>query len=174
MYEPDTLAPSYDARRGEGTTGRVLPREGLRTQEERQAKGHGDCIDCGFCVQVCPTGVDIRKGLQYQCISCGLCIDACNNIMDSMGWKRGLIRYDSERNLNSENPGKPHLVWKRLKVIGYALALIIMMVALIYRVETRANVEVLIEQERQPLYIHLSDDKIRKPLSYPYREQNRA
>jgi cytochrome c oxidase accessory protein FixG len=161
MYEQDTLAPSYDSRRGEGTAGRVVPKEGVRTQEERQAKGHGDCIDCNFCVQVCPTGVDIRKGLQYQCISCGLCIDACNNIMDSMGWKRGLIRYDSERNLNSDHPVKPHIEWKRLKVIGYAAALLIMVVALIYSIETQSASEVRIAQVRQPLYVHLSDDRIR-------------
>jgi len=161
MYEQDTLAPSYDSRRGEGTAGRVVPKEGVRTLEERQAKGHGDCIDCNFCVQVCPTGVDIRKGLQYQCISCGLCIDACNNIMDSMGWKRGLIRYDSERNLNSDHPVKPHIEWKRLKVIGYAAALLVMVGALIYSIETQTASEVRIAQVRQPLYVHLSDDRIR-------------
>jgi cytochrome c oxidase accessory protein FixG len=161
MYEQDTLAPSYDFQRGEGSAGRVVPKTGLRTQEERQALGHGDCIDCGFCVQVCPTGVDIRKGLQYQCISCGLCIDACNNIMDSLGWKRGLIRYDSERNLHSANPSKPHLKWKNLKVIGYAAALFIMSGALAYNIGTRADAEVRIQQVRQPLYVHLSDEKIR-------------
>lgn len=161
MYEQDTLAPSYDVHRGEGTAGRIVPKGGLRTQEERQAKGHGDCIDCGFCVQVCPTGVDIRKGLQYQCISCGLCIDACNNIMDSLGWKRGLIRYDSESNLKQETPSKPHLKWKNLKVIGYASALIVMTGALVYNIGTRSDAEVRILQVRQPLYIHLADERIR-------------
>jgi cytochrome c oxidase accessory protein FixG len=161
MYEPDTLAISYDTRRGEGTAGRVLPKEGLRTREERQAKGHGDCIDCGFCVQVCPTGIDIRNGLQYQCISCGLCIDACNNIMDSVGFPRGLIRYDSERNLKSDNPTKPHLQWKRFKVLGYAAALVIMIGALGYNIATRSDTELRIQQVRQPLYVELSDDSVR-------------
>lgn len=161
MYEPDTLAVSYDARRGEGTAGRMAAREGLRTHEERQAQGHGDCIDCGFCVQVCPTGIDIRNGLQYQCISCGLCIDACNNIMDSIGFPRGLIRYDSERNLNSTTPAKPHLKWKRLKVIGYAVALMLMVSALIWSIVMRSDVEVGIQQVRQPLYVVLSDESIR-------------
>ncbi len=161
MYEQDTLAPSYDFRRGEGSAGRALPSAGVRTQEERQANGHGDCIDCGFCVQVCPTGVDIRKGLQYQCISCGLCIDACNTIMDSLGWKRGLIRYDSDRNIHSEQPAKPQLKWKNLKVIGYAAALLVMSGALAYNIGTRSDAEVRIQQVRQPLYIHLSDEKIR-------------
>jgi cytochrome c oxidase accessory protein FixG len=161
MYERDTLAPSYDTRRGEGAAGRALPRKGMQTQKDRQAQGHGDCIDCGFCVQVCPTGVDIRKGLQYQCISCGLCIDACNTIMDSLGWKRGLIRYDSEHNLHSETPGKPRIVWGRMKVVLNGMALAVMIGLLVYRIATRSEVEVIVEQERQPLYVHLSDDKIR-------------
>ncbi len=161
MYEADTLAVSYDARRGEGTTGRTIPIAGLKTREERQEKGHGDCIDCGFCVQVCPTGIDIRDGLQYQCISCGLCIDACNNIMDSVGYPRGLIRYDSERNLASDTPKKPHLEWKRLKVWGYALVLIIAIGFLFYNISTRSDTEVNVQQTRQPLYVTLSDGSFR-------------
>jgi len=90
-----------------------------------------------------------------------LCIDACNNIMDSMGWKRGLIRYDSERNLNSDHPVEPHIEWKRLKVIGYASALLVMVVALVYSIGTQTDSEVRIAQVRQPLYVHLSDDRIR-------------
>ena len=161
MYEADTLAVSYDKHRGEGTAGRIIPREGLRTREERQDKGHGDCIDCSFCVQVCPTGIDIRNGLQYQCISCGLCIDACDNIMDSMGYPRGLIRYDSERNLASETPHKPRLEWKRLKVIGYALALTLASGILFYNIGTRSDTEVTVQQVRQPLFIVLSDGSFR-------------
>ncbi len=161
MYEHDTLAPAYDARRGEGTAGRALPAKGVKTQEERAQKGHGDCIDCGFCVQVCPTGVDIRKGMQYQCISCGLCIDACNTIMDSLGWKRGLIRYDSENNLARVKPEKPRIVWKQMKVILNGIALLVMIALLLYRIATRSDVGIIVEQERQPLYVHLSDDKVR-------------
>jgi len=161
MYDADTLAVSYDARRGEGSAGRALPSSGLRTREERQAKGHGDCIDCGFCVQVCPTGIDIRKGLQYQCISCGLCIDACNNIMDSVGFPRGLIRYDSDHNLHSDHPTKPHLQWKRFKVIGYAAALLIMIGALAFSITTRSDTELRIQQVRQPLFVKLSNERVR-------------
>jgi cytochrome c oxidase accessory protein FixG len=161
MYEADTLVPSYNAKRGEGSAGRIAAKSGVHTLEERQAKGHGDCIDCGYCVQVCPTGVDIRKGLQYQCISCGLCIDACNTIMDSLGWEKGLIRYDSESNLSKATPGKPHLDFMRLKVLGYAGALAIMLGALIYTFVTRTEFEVRIAQIRQPLYVELSDEKIR-------------
>lgn len=161
MYEVDTLAVSYDARRGEGTAGRVAPKAELRTREERQAKGHGDCIDCGFCVQVCPTGIDIRKGLQYQCISCGLCIDACNNIMDSVGYPRGLIRYDSEANLHSDAPTKPHLKWKHPIVIGPGVAILLMIGWLVWGVDHRTAVEVRVQQVRQPLYVVLSDGKVR-------------
>jgi len=161
MYEPDTLVPSYNARRGEGVAGRIVAKAGVHTREERYAKGHGDCIDCGYCVQVCPTGVDIRNGLQYQCISCGLCIDACNTIMDSLGWERGLIRYDSESNLNQPVPGKPRLDFLRLKVLGYAAALTLMIGFLIYTFATRTDFEVRVAQVRQPLYVELSDEKVR-------------
>ncbi|CAG0954581.1 hypothetical protein MTYP_00385 [Methylophilaceae bacterium] len=161
MYEADTLAVSYDKRRGEGTAGRALPVAGLKTRDERQASGHGDCIDCGFCVQVCPTGIDIRDGLQYQCISCGLCIDACNNIMDSVGYPRGLIRYDSERNLASDAPHKPRLEWRRFKVWGYALALIVASGLLFYNIGTRSDTEVSVQQVRQPLFVMLSDGSFR-------------
>lgn len=161
MYEPDTLAVAYDTKRGEGTKGRSIPIVGLKTREERQAQGHGDCIDCGFCVQVCPTGIDIRDGMQYQCISCGLCIDACNNIMDSVGYPRGLIRYDSERNLGSEQPHPPRLEWKRLKVIGYAAALVVMIVVLAVNIGTRAYTGAIVQQIRQPLFVTLSDGSIR-------------
>ena len=161
MYEPDTLAVSYDAKRGEGKAGRTIPIHGLKTPEERHAAGHGDCIDCGFCVQVCPTGIDIRNGLQYQCISCGLCIDACNNIMDSVGFPRGLIRYDSERNLTSAKPQKPKIMWKRFKVLGYASALLLMTSVLFYNIGTQSDTVVNIQQVRQPLFVTLSDDSVR-------------
>ncbi len=161
MYEPDTLVPSYNEHRGEGTVGRIVAKAGVHTLEERHAKGHGDCIDCGFCVQVCPTGVDIRKGLQYQCISCGLCIDACNTIMDSLGWERGLIRYDSEKNLQRDPPDKPHLDFFRLKVLGYAGALALMLGVLVYNFASRTEFEVRIFQIRQPLYVKLADETIR-------------
>lgn len=161
MYEADTLAVTYDTKRGEGLKGRHIPIQGLKTHEERTDAGHGDCIDCGFCVQVCPTGIDIRNGLQYQCISCGLCIDACDNIMDSVGYPRGLIRYDSERNMARDVPEPPKVIWKRFKVLGYATALILMTSMLLYNVGTRSDTEVSVQQVRQPLYVMLSDGSVR-------------
>ena len=92
MFDRDTLVIGYDVERGEprGTRGR---------KDDLQAKQLGHCIDCGLCVEVCPTGIDIRKGLQYECIGCAACIDVCNGVMDKMGYPRGLIRYDTENGL---------------------------------------------------------------------------
>jgi len=86
MFDKDTLIITYDKGRGEprGGRSRTAPREAL-----------GDCVDCGICVQVCPTGIDIRKGLQYECIGCAACIDGCDQVMDKMGYPKGLIRYST-------------------------------------------------------------------------------
>lgn len=161
MYAPQTLAVHYDARRGENVQGRAAARAGLRTLDERHAKGHGDCVDCGLCVQVCPAGIDIREGLQYKCISCGLCIDACNSIMDSFQFPRGLIRYDAEANLDQAKPATPRLHWKRLNVLGYGVALLGMSGLLIYSIATRQSFDSTISQIRQPLYVVMSNGDIR-------------
>jgi cytochrome c oxidase accessory protein FixG len=95
MFDRDTLIISYDEERGE-------PRGGKGTRGRKTdlaAAGLGHCIDCGLCVQVCPTGIDIRKGLQYECIGCAACIDVCNGVMDKMQYPRGLIRYDTQNGL---------------------------------------------------------------------------
>ncbi|MFO7542638.1 MAG: cytochrome c oxidase accessory protein CcoG [Thiobacillus sp.] len=172
MYEPDTLAVHYDARRGEGSHGRAAARTGQRTLDDRHQKGLGDCVDCGLCVQVCPAGIDIREGLQYKCISCGLCIDACNTIMDSFSFPRGLIRYDSEGNLASPTPAAPRLHWKRLKIVGYGVAIILMSAYLAYSIGTRSNFDRAVNQVRQPLYVVLSNGDIRN--RYQIRITNKS
>jgi cytochrome c oxidase accessory protein FixG len=172
MYDPETLAVAYDEKRGDRTLGRATPRGELKVREERIAKGYGDCIDCGLCVQVCPVGIDIRDGMQYQCISCGLCVDACDGIMDSMGYPRGLIRYDSEQNLAAAQPAKPHLHWKRLKIIGYGAALVLMTSYLLYSIGTRSSYEDTVQQVRQPLFVILSDGEIRN--RYQIRVTNKT
>ena len=92
MFDRDTLVITYDAERGE--------KRGARGKNtDYKAKGLGDCVDCGICVQVCPTGIDIRNGLQYECIGCAACIDGCNQVMDKVGYPKGLIRYSSENAL---------------------------------------------------------------------------
>lgn len=201
MYEPETLAVHYDARRGEGRSGRATVRAGRgivaerrrahegaepvaaerrqarlssgeRALAERHEQGFGDCVDCGLCVQVCPAGIDIRDGLQYKCISCGLCIDACNSIMDSFGFPRGLIRYDSEQNLAAATPARPKVQWKRLKTIGYGLALVLMSGYLVYSISTRGSFDRAVNQIRQPLYVVLSNGDIRN--RYQVRVTNKA
>ena len=89
MFDRDTLIITYDQGRGE-------PRGPRKRTADRVAAGLGDCVNCNFCVQVCPTGIDIRDGLQYECIGCAACIDACDQVMDRMKYPRGLIRYSSE------------------------------------------------------------------------------
>jgi cytochrome c oxidase accessory protein FixG len=105
MFDKDTLVITYDRERGEPRGPRfrsVKPRE----------KGLGDCVDCGICVQVCPTGIDIRNGLQYECIGCAACIDGCNQVMDRFGYPRGLIRYTTENALARKLDA--HSVWKHV------------------------------------------------------------
>jgi cytochrome c oxidase accessory protein FixG len=94
MFDPDTMIVTYDPRRGE-------PRGSRPRSADPRALGLGDCVDCGICVQVCPTGIDIREGLQYECIGCAACIDGCNQVMSKMGYAKGLIRYSTENALKN-------------------------------------------------------------------------
>ena len=155
MFDSDTLIVAYDENRGEREIGRQKPKKGLMTSAERDNASVGDCIDCGYCVQVCPTGIDIRNGMQYQCTSCALCIDACNTIMTSIKFPAGLIRYSSEHALKGEKTKlfKP-------KNIGYALALLATVIVLVWSVATRSKLEMLVQQIRQPLSVNLSDGRI--------------
>lgn len=115
MFDKDTFIVGYDAKRGEN--------RGPRSRKADPKKlGLGDCIDCDLCVQVCPTGIDIRDGLQYECINCGACIDACNNTMDRMGYEQGLINYTTEHRLSGH-----HTNIMRPKLLGYGAALIVML-----------------------------------------------
>ncbi len=99
MFDRDTLSVSYDAERGE-------PRGSRSRHADPAELGLGDCIDCQLCVHVCPTGIDIRDGLQYECIDCGACIDACDDVMDRMNYPRGLIRYGTESGLSVRKNGQ--------------------------------------------------------------------
>lgn len=155
MFDEDTLVVTYDVARGEREQGRQKPRKGMLAQDDRKAAGVGDCIDCGYCVQVCPTGIDIRNGMQYQCISCALCIDACDTIMDSINYPRGLIRYSSENALQGK---KTHSF--KLKNLGYGFAVLLTIAMLSWSIATRSSVELLVRQIRQPLAVTLSDGSI--------------
>jgi len=119
MFDKDTLVITYDRARGE-------PRGGRARSVDPRAQGLGDCIDCNICVQVCPTGIDIRKGLQYECIGCAACIDGCNQVMDKMGYPKGLIRYTTENAL--AHGMTPAAMWKRvfrLRTLLYGAGLLV-------------------------------------------------
>lgn len=136
MFDQDTLIVSYDPRRGE--------HRGPRKRDaDYKAEGLGDCIDCKMCVQVCPTGIDIRDGLQVECIGCAACIDACDSIMEKMNYPKGLISYTTEHNLSGQ---KTQLVRPRL--IGYAIALLAMMAVFAWAVASRSLVELDVLKDR--------------------------
>jgi len=118
MFDKDTLVITYDRERGE-------PRGSRPKAVNPRDRGLGDCIDCNICVQVCPTGIDIRNGLQYECIGCGACIDGCNQVMDKMGYPSGLIRYTTENALARGYDAKA--MWRRVfrpRTLMYAMALL--------------------------------------------------
>ena len=140
MFDKDTLIISYDEKRGE-------PRGSRKRNEDPADKGLGSCVDCGLCVQVCPTGIDIRDGLQYQCIACSACIDVCNGIMDKMEYPRSLIRYTTQ----NADEGKPsHIL--RPRVIIYALILLGFTIAIFYAIGTRVPLGLDVLRDRNRLY----------------------
>ncbi|MCP5424117.1 MAG: cytochrome c oxidase accessory protein CcoG [Gammaproteobacteria bacterium] len=155
MFDKDTLIVAYDATRGEGQNGRRKLSKELKSREDRHAQGIGDCIECGYCVQVCPTGIDIRNGLQLQCISCALCVDACDAIMDQLHWPRGLVKYTSD----TAKAGQPTRIIKP-KTIGYGVVLCAAIAALTWSIMTSASYTATVEQIRQPLFVTLSDGRI--------------
>jgi cytochrome c oxidase accessory protein FixG len=140
MFDKDTLIVSYDEKRGEDRGSR---KRGSNPSEQ----GLGDCVDCELCVQVCPTGIDIRDGLQYECIGCALCVDACNSIMDKMEYPRGLISYTSEHQLEG---GTTH--WIRPRIVGYFVVLLIMVGLFASHVFTRVPLEVTVIRDRNELF----------------------
>ncbi|KZX36603.1 cytochrome c oxidase accessory protein CcoG [Wohlfahrtiimonas chitiniclastica] len=155
MFDKDTLVVAYDEKRGEGAKGRAKPTKELRDLETRHEAGHGDCVDCDLCVQVCPVGIDIREGLNYKCITCGLCIDACNTMMTKTGYPTGLIRYDS---LNGLEGKKTHFFKPRN--IGYGLVILVVIGVLIWSMVTSAQMSFLLEKTRTPAYTVMSNGLI--------------
>jgi len=150
MYDTDTLAVSYDFNRGE-----PRGKRSKKAKAEGDTNQLGDCVDCSLCVQVCPTGIDIRDGLQYQCIGCALCIDACDSIMEKLDKPKGLIRYTTENELEGK---KTHIMRPRL--FGYAIALIVMIGGLGYAILDRTPFELDIERDRGRLYQMTVNDTI--------------
>lgn len=136
MYDHDTLSVAYNPVRGE-------KRGPRKPNEDYKAKGLGDCIDCSWCVQVCPVDIDIRDGLQAECIDCGLCVDACNQVMDKMGYERGLISFTTEDAIHN---GKTKILRPRL--FGYGLMLSIMIGLFVYSIANRVPVDVEAQRDR--------------------------
>ncbi|MBT8087259.1 MAG: cytochrome c oxidase accessory protein CcoG [Gammaproteobacteria bacterium] len=148
MFDKDTLIISYDERRGE-------PRGGRKRTVDPKEAGLGDCIDCQLCVQVCPTGIDIRDGLQYECIACAACIDACDSIMDKMNYPRGLVRYTTEHSM--ENQASRVL---RPRMFVYAALLLVLCVGLVTSMATRTPAILDVIRDRNALYRELPNDII--------------
>lgn len=142
MFDQDTLVIAYDEKRGESRGARK------RGTDPRE-KGLGDCVNCTLCVQVCPTGIDIRDGLQYQCIGCAACVDVCDQVMLKMNYPKGLISYTTERVLE-DGGERPRLT--RPKVIVYACIMLALLGGLVVAVANRVPVELDIIRDRHALY----------------------
>ena len=140
MFDKDTFIVGYNHKRGE--------QRGARTRKQSpQQLGLGDCIDCKLCVDVCPTGIDIRNGLQYECINCGACVDACNDTMHKMGYQQNLISYTTEHKLAGKK--MPLL---RPKLVGYASASLVMLALFIYSLSTLQPMLLDVTKDRNQLY----------------------
>jgi len=142
MFDADTLVITYDAQRGE-------PRGSRGRKADPQALGLGDCVDCNICVQVCPTGIDIRQGLQYECIGCAACIDGCDQVMDKMGYSRGLIRYSTENAVSgkyADTEIQRHVL--RPRVLIYSALLAVIVIAFVAGLLLRSPLKVDVLRDR--------------------------
>jgi len=140
MFDRQTLIISYDNQRGE-------PRGGRRRTGGMRPEGLGDCIDCTLCVQACPTGIDIRDGLQYECIACAACIDACDGVMDRMGYPRGLVRYSTQNAMD----GEPSRIM-RGRTLLYGTLLLLLSAAFVFAIGNRSAVDLDVIRDRNALW----------------------
>jgi len=142
MVDPDTFVVTYDQGRGE-------PRGGRSRKTDHKAAGLGDCVDCSLCVQVCPTGIDIRDGLQYLCIGCGACIDACDQVMDKMQYPAGLIRYASQNAVQQGwSPGQARRRLLRPRVLVYGAVILALAAAFVASLALRNPLRVDVIRDR--------------------------
>ena len=154
MFDKDTLIVTYDAERGE-------PRGARSRKADRAKLAVGDCVDCTLCVQVCPTGIDIRKGLQYECIGCGACADVCDTVMDKMGYPRGLVRYSTEQAV-AEHWGRKQIVAHilRPRVLVYSAILGAVVLAVVVGLALRTPFKVDVVRDRASLARIVAGGKI--------------
>lgn len=156
MGDSQTILPTYDEKRGE-------PRGKIRRGVPLDATKTGDCIDCFQCVQVCPTGVDIRQGQQLGCITCGLCIDACDSIMDKVGRPRGLIRYASL----DEMEGRPvKKLYQHPRTWVYIAIMVLSLAGIFYGLTHMGALTLRVAPERQPLFVRMSDGTIQNKYTF--------
>jgi cytochrome c oxidase accessory protein FixG len=154
MFDKDTLIVTYDAQRGE-------PRGARSKKAEPAALALGSCVDCSLCVQVCPTGIDIRNGLQYECIGCGACADVCDSVMDKVGYARGLVKYSTEHAMKngwSKEQTLRHVF--RPRVILYIGILLLVVAALLTSLGLRKPYKVDVVRDRSALARIVAGGKI--------------
>lgn len=148
MFDKDTLLIAYDEKRGE-------PRGARKKKSDPDEQDLGSCIDCKLCVQVCPTGIDIRDGLQYQCITCAACVDVCDEVMDKMNYPRGLIKYTTESALAGQ---KTNVLRPRVFIYGGLLLGITL--AMVYGLATRIPLQMDIIRDRNSLFVENDEGMI--------------
>ncbi len=148
MFDRDTLVIAYDEERGD-------PRGARKKNAVPGEVGLGDCVDCTLCVQVCPTGIDIRDGLQYQCIGCAACIDVCDDVMDKMGYPRGLVRYTTEHAMQ----GKKSSIL-RPRTIMYTVLLLALSFGLVYSISQRTPLSLDVIRDRNSLYRETNEGQV--------------
>jgi len=166
MLDESTFVVTYRAWRGEA---RGKHKAGASWE------GRGDCIDCFSCVAVCPTGIDIRDGLQLECIGCGLCIDACDAVMDKVGRPRGLIAFDTQANLEAQTAGgRAAYRWLRPRTFIYGGLLVAVSGVMLASLVTRADVELTVLRDRAPLFVSLSDGGVRNGYTIKILNKARA
>lgn len=153
MFDPDTLIITYDAARGEPRS----PRQQGGDGENRK----GDCVDCGLCVRVCPTGIDIRNGLQYECIGCASCVDVCDEVMEKVGLPKGLVRYSTE-NAMAKGWGHREMLAHvaRPRVLGYTVVLLLVLVIAGWFLANRIPLKVDVIRDRSLLSREIDDGRI--------------
>ncbi|MGB0391545.1 MAG: cytochrome c oxidase accessory protein CcoG [Salibacteraceae bacterium] len=157
LLDNKSIVVAYDFVRGESTNGRSK----FRKNEDRKEAGKGDCIDCKACVDVCPTGIDIRNGTQLECVNCTACIDACDHIMESINLPKGLIRYASIENIEKKEPFKftPRL-------IAYSAVLGLLMSAMVVLLTLRSPIEATILRSQGTTYQEIEGDKLQNLYTY--------
>ncbi len=153
LLDKDSIIVTYDHVRGE-------PRGKFKKKEERTI---GDCIDCHQCVDVCPTGIDIRNGTQLECVNCTACIDACNHMMDAVGLERGLIRYASESNVSEKKPTR--FTW-RMK--AYSAVMVVLLGVLVFLLASRTDVDLTLYRTSGQLFQEMPDGRLNNLYNYKF------